>query len=299
MLQVAGTVGHTGSKHTNGCNTLGKDCGTTYQSTQRNCCLYFWLPLLAQLPNAVHMAVINILASSTSQDPLVMHLLRTLHFIAAFYNLHLIAKHIAGSNNSIADAISHNLPQGLFSQAPEADPQPTPIPEPLWDILVIRHPDWLSDICMANIANSLVDNSLAPNSRKTYSSTQARYLNFCSRMHLNPLPANQQQLILFAADLSQTIAYSSMRTYLSAVRHLHISAGYEDPLRGSMQLDLLMRGARKTKPTRKDYRLPITPLILSHIYEVLNQHPDSYGNKLLGQLVALGFSPFSAPANSL
>ena len=83
------------------------------------------------------MAVVNILANSTSRDPLVMHLLRTLHFIVAFYNLYLITEHIAGSNNSIADAISRNLPQVLFSQALEADPQPTPILEPLWDILVI------------------------------------------------------------------------------------------------------------------------------------------------------------------
>ena len=87
------------------------------------------------------MAVVNILASSTSRDPLVMYLLHTLHFIAAFYNLHLIAEHIAGSNNSISDAISHNLPQVLFSQVPEADPQPTPILELLWDILVIQQPD--------------------------------------------------------------------------------------------------------------------------------------------------------------
>ena len=102
-----------------------------------------------------NMAVVNILASSTSRDPLVMHLLRTLHFILAFYNVHLIAKHIAGSNNSIADAISRNLPQVLFSQAPEAEPQPTPVPEPLWDILVIRQPDWLSDIWRTSLIASL------------------------------------------------------------------------------------------------------------------------------------------------
>ena len=111
-------------------------------------------------------------------------------------------------------------------------------------------------------------------------------------MQVNPLPANQQQLILFAADLSQTIAYTSMRTYLSAVRHLHISEGYEDPLRGSMQLELLMRGARRTKPSRKDCRLPITPLILSRIYEVLNQNPDSYENKLIWAACCLGFFAF-------
>ena len=84
-----------------------------------------------------------------------------------------------------------------------------------------------------------------------------------------------------------------MRTYLSAVRHLHIYEGYEDPLHGSMQLDLLMRGARRTKPTRKDYRLLITPLILSRIYEVLNQHPDNYeNNKLFWAACCLGFFAF-------
>ena len=53
-----------------------------------------------------------------------------------------------------------------------------------------------------------------------------------------------------------------------------------------------MRGARRTKPTRKDYRLPITLLILSRIYEVLNQHPDSYENKPLWAACCLGFFAF-------
>ena len=59
-----------------------------------------------------------------------------------------------------------------------------------------------------------------------------------------------------------------------------------------MQLELLMRGARRTKSIRKDCRLPITPLILSRIYEVLNQHPDSYENKLLWAACCLGFFAF-------
>ena len=152
MLQVAGAVGHIGSKVTSGYSAQGlwdqvpihtKEllpillAAATWGPHWRNSQILF---------KCDNMAVVNILSSSTSPDPLVMHLLRTLHFISAFYNLHLTAKHIAGSGNVIADAISRNLPQVLFSQAPEASPQPIPIPEPLWDILVIHQPDWLSDI---------------------------------------------------------------------------------------------------------------------------------------------------------
>ena len=166
-----------------------------------------------------NMAVVNILSSSTSWDTLIMHLLRTLHFISAFNAINLIAQHIAGTENTVADAISCNLPQVLFSQFRKADPWPTPIPELLWDILVTHQPDWLSDTWRTLLMASNISNSLAPSSRKTYSSAQSRYLSFCSRMRINRIPATQQQLTLFAADLSQKIAHSSMLQML----YLYIS----------------------------------------------------------------------------
>ena len=111
-------------------------------------------------------------------------------------------------------------------------------------------------------------------------------------MCLAPIPASQQQLILFAADLSQTVTYATMRTYLSAVRHLHISEGHRDPLEGSLQLSLLMKGARRTKPSKGDQRLPITPLILNKMYEILNREPQKYENKLLWAACCLGLFAF-------
>ena len=141
---------------------------------------------------------------------------------------------------------------------------------------------------LASIADKLIGNSLAASSRKTYSSAQAKHLNFCSGMCLAPIPASQQQLILF----SQTVTYATMRTYLSAVRHLDISEGHRDPLEGSLQLSLLMKGARRTKPAKGDQRLPITPLILNKMYEILNQEPQKYENKLLWAACCLGFFAF-------
>ena len=103
-----------------------------------------------------NMAVVNILSSSTSRDTLVMHLLQTLYFISAFYAINLTAQHMADIENTVADVISFNLPQVLFSQVPEADPRPTPIPGPLWDILVTYQPDWLSDTWRTSLTASLV-----------------------------------------------------------------------------------------------------------------------------------------------
>ena len=82
-----------------------------------------------------------------------------------------------------------------------------------------------------------------------------------------------------------------MRTYLSAVRHLHISHGL-NPLDGSLQLSLLMKGARRTKLVQTDQCLPITPLILERLYAVLNLNPDEYANELLWAACCIGFLAF-------
>ena len=44
-----------------------------------------------------NMSVVNIIASHTSKDKSIMHLLRGLHFICAYYNINLRASHIKGS----------------------------------------------------------------------------------------------------------------------------------------------------------------------------------------------------------
>ena len=112
------------------------------------------------------------------------------------------------------------------------------------------------------------------------------------KFSLKPLPASEQQLILFAADLSHRLSASTVRSYLSAVRFLHVSSGHGDPLTGRLQLDLLLRGIRKSKPAGKDNRLPVTPLVLEKMYGVLNRNPSEYENKLLWAACCLGFFGF-------
>ena len=66
---------------------------------------------------------------------------------------------------------------------------------------------------------------------------------------------------------SLRLSYATIRSYLSAIRFLHLSNGYtdHDPIANTLQLSLLLKGAQRRKPVARDKRLPITPLILEKI----------------------------------
>ena len=68
--------------------------------------------------------------------------------------------------------------------------------------------------------------------------------------------------------------------------------GHDDPLADSLQLDLAMKGLKRIKPRTADPRLPITPLILQSMFEVLSHHAHSYNNILLWAASCLGFFGF-------
>ena len=87
------------------------------------------------------MVVVNVLASGTSKNKLIIHLLCSVHFICAMYQVSIHVVHLAGSHNVIADAISRNLMQVFFSHVPKVDKSPTPVPESVWKSIVTQQPD--------------------------------------------------------------------------------------------------------------------------------------------------------------
>ena len=122
-------------------------------------------------------------------------------------------------------------------------------------------------------------------------SAQKIYLDFCSRLNQTPVPASEETLILFATELAQTRAHSSIRTYLAGVRHLHVTLGHGNPLSGTLRLDLVLKGIHRIKPSRSQARLPVTPSILRKVKEVLDGSPG-FESTMLWAACCTGFFGF-------
>ena len=100
-----------------------------------------------------NMAVVDVVKTQRSKDPTIMHLLRCLHFICAYWEVELRVEHIPGNMNVIADAISRNMPQVMKEAGLEE--VPVQIPEELWRLLVIERPDWLQPTWRSLLTTSL------------------------------------------------------------------------------------------------------------------------------------------------
>ena len=94
-----------------------------------------WGPQLRVRFNCDNQAIVYAWSGQSSRDVAIMKLLRVLFFTAACHNFSVKLVHIPGLHNPLADALSRNLLSRFFSLAPQADPDPTPIPPELPDLL--------------------------------------------------------------------------------------------------------------------------------------------------------------------
>ena len=83
------------------------------------------------------------------------------------------------------------------------------------------------------------------------------------------LPASEGTLVYFASYLARSVRHSTIKLYLAAVRNLHITAGYNDPLKGKLLLRKVLRGILRFQGEKKIRRQPVTPRMLSSIRPVL------------------------------
>ena len=89
-------------------------------------------------------AVVDLINSGYTRETLLSHLLRCLFFFVARFDFTLVASHIPGKDNVLADALSRDNLQFFLSESPQANRQPTEIPPHLLDILAVEMPDWTS-----------------------------------------------------------------------------------------------------------------------------------------------------------
>ena len=101
-------------------------------------------------------AVVEVLRKGYARDDYLMHSLRCVFFITAFYEMFLKPVHIPGPTNTVADAISRNN-MGIFqSQVPQvATMAPARIPPSVVDLLIQQCSDWTSAHWSQLFKNSL------------------------------------------------------------------------------------------------------------------------------------------------
>ena len=137
---------------------------------------------------------------------------------------------------------------------------------------------------------------LSTSTHRTYQAAERRYLSFCNSFSIPALPATEANLCYFAACLAQQgLTEGSIRTYLSGVRQLQISHGFQDPNISSMpRLQQIIRGIKVERgkeglPRRS--RLPITPMILRKMKAFwISDHPSFNSTMLWAAAVVTFFS---------
>ena len=89
-----------------------------------------------------NLGLVAAITKGSSKDQTVMHLLRTLWFFIAVFDIHIVAEHITGVSNRRADMLSRNNVTQFLLTNPQAKLLPTPVPLPLLHIISPQGPDW-------------------------------------------------------------------------------------------------------------------------------------------------------------
>ena len=89
-------------------------------------------------------AVVAVLRKGSAKDENLLHSLRCLAFLAAHYDFIFTAQHLPGKHNQAADALSRGRTEYFCSLCPQANREPTPLPQCLLELLILQMPDWTS-----------------------------------------------------------------------------------------------------------------------------------------------------------
>ena len=87
-----------------------------------------------------NMAMVVTLNTKTAKFPRLMHLMRCFSFYCAFYRFHVSSRHIEGSSNAAADALSRNNPPLFYALVPQASG--FSVPPGIVELLVAHRPNW-------------------------------------------------------------------------------------------------------------------------------------------------------------
>lgn len=115
-------------------------------------------------------------------------------------------------------------------------------------------------------------------------------------MRIRPtIPTCESTLCLFAAHLGEKgLQHQTIKSYMSAVRFLQISRGFQDPNIPSMdRLAYVLKGIKRSRgPSQPLPRLPITPAILETLFQAWRRDLHEHDAAMLIAACSCGFFGF-------
>ena len=171
--------------------------------------------------------------------------------------------HIPGSQNELADALSEiNYHVFLSLSTGKHDPNYHP-----------SHP-------LSRHMKYLQRQALAWSTHRIYKTGWRTFRNFCDQHNITASPAAKSAVCLFATSLIRKVSLSTFRTYLAAVAYFHKSSGVANPTVGNCQLQLIIRGIRRTV-AEHPHRQPISLSMLRHLCTATPQLRLSWHNRAM------------------
>ena len=156
---------------------------------------------------------------------------------AAHHTVRIHASHLPGAQNTAADALSRNRILEFLQVVPEAEREPTALPQS-------DRPDGqgtaqLDLTTLDQTVQQLLQAGLATSMQCSYMAGKRKFLSFCHDSNTSPLPLTEQKLSNFMAfEVNQGLRHQS------AIRHMQIQWG--DPRVTAMpRLELMLRGNRQ------------------------------------------------------
>ena len=86
--------------------------------------------------------VVSTINSGSCREAEAMHLRRCLAFMEAQRGFHMVADHIRGVDNVVADALSRNKLPLAQSLMQGAEPRPVPVSDGVLEVVARTKPDW-------------------------------------------------------------------------------------------------------------------------------------------------------------
>ena len=94
-----------------------------------------------------------------------------------------------------------------------------------------------------------MQSGIRASTKRTYSSVQRQFTDFCNTYSLCPVPATEVTLLLYITHLNKkALAHASVLVHLAAIRNLHIESGFGGPNIQCPQIKQALRAVKEWGP---------------------------------------------------